>query len=647
MTKYYGFLFVLIIGKYKNSNVKNYFTENFKNIFVAEDIDDAIKIINNNHIDIILFNNSIENPFEVVEEIKESNEKILTFFAANYLNTDELLKGIDVKIDAYLLESNPLPSLEKLIDKPILKYKVKKSSELFGQYFNLANESISISKTDINGIITFANDKFCEISGYSQEELIGVNHNIVRHPDSKKELFEEMWKTIKIERKTWEGTIKNRTKSGEGIYLKTAITPIFDKYNNIIEFIAFRINISDTLSEKRMLLDEIENNDLSILALIQIEDYKMLEKFYNDTLIDKIEKEFGDSLLSYLPKVNVFKRIYTLGNGRYALLGNFYSYLNINKNINSLFDDFVKKVNDSVITIDDFEYDLHILLSFSYGKHLLYEDAKQGLDEAILANKSTYSSNDASLRGQKFAKKNMEVVKMVKIALDNYKIVSYFQPIINNKTKEIEKYESLVRLIDENDNVLAPLEFLQIAKDSGYYNKITNRVLINSFKILKEINTDISINLSMLDIEKDETRNMLFYLLENNKNHTEKIIFELLEDERVKNFKIIKSFIHKVKSLGVKIAIDDFGSGYSSFERLLEFDPDIIKIDGSLVKNIVNDEFSRNVVESIAVFAKKQKIKTVAEFVENEDIFNILNEIGIDYSQGYYFGKPEEIKLAD
>jgi len=645
MTKNNDFLFILIVGEYENSNVQKFFFDNFKNRFYAKHIDEVINTINNNQIDIILFNNTLTNAFNIIEEIKESNEKLLTFFAANYLNTDELVQSISIKLDGYLLESSSTVELEKLVDKPILKYNIKKSNEIFGQYFNMANESIIISKTDTQGIITFVNDKFCEVSGYSREELLGNNHNMVRHPENKKEIFEEMWRTIKEKKMTWEGTLKNVTKKNKSIYLKSAIMPIFDNNNNITEFIAFRVNVSDIVSDKKMLLDEIENNDLSILALIQIEDYKMLEKFYNDTLINKIEKEFGNALLSHLPKINIFKRVYFLGGGRFALLGNFFSYININKNINTLFDDFVKKVNNDVMKIDDFEYDINILLSFSYGKHLLYEDAKHGLDEATTDNIQMYSSNDASLRGQKFARKNMEVVKLVKVALDNYNIVSYFQPIINNKTKQIDKYESLVRLIDEDDNVIAPYDFLQIAKNSGYYNKITKRVLENSFKILKKINTDISINLSVLDIEKDETRNMLFYLLEENKSHANKIIFELLEDERVKDFNIIKKFIRDAKKFGVKIAIDDFGSGYSSFERLLEFEPDIIKIDGSLVKNIVQDDFSRNVIETIAVFAKKQNIKTVAEFVENEDIFNVLNSIGIDYSQGYYFGKPEELKL--
>ncbi|MEA3384292.1 MAG: EAL domain-containing protein, partial [Campylobacterota bacterium] len=93
----------------------------------------------------------------------------------------------------------------------------------------------------------------------------------------------------------------------------------------------------------------------------------------------------------------------------------------------------------------------------------------------------------------------------------------------------------------------------------------------------------------------------------------------------------------------VCIAIDDFGVGYSNFERLLEFEPDILKIDGSLIRNITTDKYSQNIVETIVNFAKKQNIETIAEYVETEEIFDFLNEIGVDYSQGYYFGKPEKL----
>ena len=120
--------------------------------------------------------------------------------------------------------------------------------------------------------------------------------------------------------------------------------------------------------------------------------------------------------------------------------------------------------------------------------------------------------------------------------------------------------------------------------------------------------------------------------------------FELLEDEEVKDFDLVKDFILEVKTKGhVKIAIDDFGSGYSNYERLLDFQPDILKIDGSLTKNILTDSYSLHVIESIIVFAKKQKIQTVAEYVSSEEIFNKIKELGIDYGQGYYLGEPKKL----
>jgi len=95
--------------------------------------------------------------------------------------------------------------------------------------------------------------------------------------------------------------------------------------------------------------------------------------------------------------------------------------------------------------------------------------------------------------------------------------------------------------------------------------------------------------------------------------------------------------------MGVQIAIDDFGAGYSNFQRLLDYQPDILKIDGSLIKNIETSTFSRSVVKTVVSFAKEQKIMTVAEYVENENIFSIIKDFGIDYSQGYLFGKPEQL----
>ena len=638
-------LIVLIVGNFKNSNIEKLFTKYFINILRVENIEDAVELANNNYIDLVLCeDNCLSNNFKFTEHIRQIDENILTFFATNSLNTEDLLKSIDLKIDGYLLESSSEEILFKQIEETIIKYITNKKYKIFGKHLNSKNENIIISKANPCGIISYANDKFSINSGYTQDELIGSNHSIVRHPDNKKSIFDDLWYTISQKKLKWEGTVKNISKDRKAYYTKAIVIPILDKNKNVIEYLGLRANISEKLSEKSRLDNNIESNGLSILALIQIEEYEMIEELCGKDLIKKVDESFCNSLLSKLQNKDIFKRVYTLGHGKYALLCNFHSFIKRNSNMEKYFDELVKVTNESNLVIDNFKDELNIVLSYAYGSHNLFEDAQYGLEEAIFKNKMVHNSNDAYIREQCIIKRNKDVIKMVKVALDNFNIVSYFQPIINNKTGTIEKYESLVRLIDENNNVLEPCYFLDIAKGSCYYNKITNRVLENTFSVIDKINTDVSINISMSDIEKKETRNIFFKLLDENKEHAHRLVLELLEDENIKDFSIIKDFITEVKSKGVQIAIDDFGAGYSNFERLLIFEPDIIKIDGSLIKDIENDFFSRNLVETIASLSKKQNIKTVAEYVENENIFNILNEIGIDYSQGYFFGKPKRLK---
>jgi EAL domain-containing protein (putative c-di-GMP-specific phosphodiesterase class I) len=197
-----------------------------------------------------------------------------------------------------------------------------------------------------------------------------------------------------------------------------------------------------------------------------------------------------------------------------------------------------------------------------------------------------------------------------------------------------------VRIIDETGKVISPFFFLDVSKTSKYYIKITKQVLQNSFKMAENTNKEISINLSFIDMQCKAITDKIIDYFSNRPDIAKKITFEILEDENIKNFTLVKEFIKKIKNYGVKIAIDDFGAGYSSFERLLEFEPDILKIDASLIKNIETSSLNRKIVETMQNFAKSLGIKTVAEFVSNENIFNIINDIGIDYTQGYFIDEP-------
>ena len=649
-SSFYKTLNLLYVVKDKNNKNNNleYFENFFNEVVFIDNGFEALKEFGKNKFSIVVTDIDIPEltGFALIEKIRNINKDIVTIIYSQNDDKDSFLKTIQLKIDGYMIPPFNENNFLEILYKSIENCKEKKENfEIQKQFTDLVDKSSIISKSDKNGIITYVNDNFCKISEYSREELIGKTHGMVRHPDNPKEVYKDLWNTIKKKKIEWSGVLKNLSKSGKTYYIKTTIKPILDSNGEIVEFVSVRSNVSTIMSDKKHLIDKIESDNLFLLILIQIEDFDILDRFYNILTVDKIEKMFAFNMLSYLPPSYLFENVYNIGNGRYALLADFFDFTSSETNINEYLGIFVKSIKKSILIVDEIEYDLNIVVSYSFGKEHLYEDAKCGLDEAINKKMLIKYANDSSIYDHIEAKKNMEIIKMVKIALDNYKIVSYFQPIINNKTREIEKYESLVRLVDEEGNVISPYAFLDISKKGSYYNKITHRVLENSFKILEHITTKISINLSSLDIEKEETREKLYSLLEEYKDDTSRVVFELLEDEVVRDFEVIKSFIKRVKKLGVKIAIDDFGAGYSNFERLLNFEPDILKIDGSLVKNIANDSYSRNVVETIVSFAKKQNIITIAEFVENEEIFNILYDLGVDYSQGYYFGEPKNISF--
>ena len=384
-----------------------------------------------------------------------------------------------------------------------------------------------------------------------------------------------------------------------------------------------------------------------ILILAKIIDYDILNKFYGKKIIMKIEKSFSIFLFEIMKNHFFFDDVFLLGEGKFAFSQekkSLFRDMARVEDIEQSIKEIIYKIDDENFKMDGIVYDISVQMSFSYENNVL-DNALLGL-KALENTKQNYicANNLASIEYEK-SQQNMKTFKLVNKAIDNNQIISYFQPIIDNKTQKIVKYESLVRLVDENQEVLSPFLFLDIAKQGKFSSQITKIVLENSFKALKKTDKFVSMNLSALDIEKESISNFIFDILEKNKENSSRVIFELLEDENVKDMNSVKKFITRVKKeYGVRIAIDDFGAGYSNFEHILEYQPDILKIDESLIKNILDDDYSLAVVKTLITFAKSQKIKIIAEYVEKKEIYELLKDLDIEYSQGYYFGKPKPLE---
>jgi PAS domain S-box-containing protein len=246
----------------------------FSDISFATNGLEAKEIFDQQKIDIII--TDIRMPqmdgLEFARYVKNSTPFVPVILLTAFTESELLLEAIKIGIDGYLTKPIKLETLFAQINKVLSSIQVKKENDalkvILNQYKEIVDESMIVSKTNEKGIITYTNDMFVNISGYTQEELIGSPHNIIRHPDMPKEAFKDMWATIKA-KKTWRGKVKNRKKDGGYYIVKTTVKPILDQHGDLVEYIALRDDITELEDLREKLKNE--NDDIS----------NMLEEYSN------------------------------------------------------------------------------------------------------------------------------------------------------------------------------------------------------------------------------------------------------------------------------------------------------------------------------------------------------------------------------
>ncbi len=525
---------------------------------------------------------------------------------------------------------------------------LKKENHILKQYKEAVEESNIVSKADLKGNITYVNDKFCEVTLYEREEIINKPHSLLKGENSK-ETFKELWETIS-NKKTWHGVLKNKRKDGEFYYVNITIKPILDEDNEIIEYIAIRHEITDLIHksvelEKSLredfltkegnrfkLLEDIKKSKKPSLALLDVNRFGEINDFYG--------YEIGDEVLRIISKE--FRKFMGNKYSLYRIYSDEFAILADNED-REHFIRFVKLITDWIsstpLLIKGKEIYIQMSFSLSFEEKNNLKKTANIIKRYAKVNKDIHVY-DKKLEIEKVYEKNIMWTKKLKKAFESDSIVPYYQAIYNLKTDKIEKYEALVRLIDEEGIAISPYYFLDIAKKSKQYLKLTKQVVKKSFEYFKDKDYEFSINLTFEDIK---SKNISSFVIEMIKeyNIASRVVFEIVESEGIEDFTQVNNFIDTVRTLGCKIAIDDFGSGYSNFEYLIKLNADYIKIDGSLIKDILINKSNEEIVVTIVDFARRQGFKTIAEFVSNKEIFNKVRELGIDYVQGYYISEPK------
>ena len=641
---------VLIISDEQQQfkDFKKYASKIMKNInitlsFECDDVYDAIE-----YADLLIIDINVHSYFNPLEDSLERNIHAI------------FLVDTDLHLEKYsIIQKEDILYKPLDLDKLILKIK---------HYTNLVDTNIVLKKEEefsnsiINNIdypifsidsekVIFSNDHFFKLLNCSSLEEINSKYRNIA------DIFEKESGCItNFDNKIFEKCENKNIKvciNSNNIKKYFSLQKILLTHNNtsiiILHDISheiehkhelYKLLYTDNLTSfpnRAKLIEELQTNNLVLEAvcLLNINSFKEVNDFFGHKVGDAILIDVAELINENIKKEGNHLNLYKFPSDNYCITNTKdcqESFIELIKNI-------VESVYKKVFVFELYEIDIRITAGISFSnKNNKLITADIALQSAKKDHKDYIVFYDELDKFREY-ENNMLWTKKLKSAFINDNIEVYFQPLVNNRTLKVDKYECLVRLIDEDGKVVAPYFFLDISKKSNQYTKLTKIVLEKSFQKFEYLPFEFSVNISYEDIENPDFLDFIKDLL-NKYDVKNRVVFEILEDESIKNYNLLISFVDDVKALGCKVAIDDFGSGYSNFEHLLKMNIDYLKIDASLIKNIATNENSYKITKTIIEFAKNLNLKTIAEFVENEEIFNIVRKLGADYSQGYFFSAP-------
>ncbi len=369
--------------------------------------------------------------------------------------------------------------------------------------------------------------------------------------------------------------------------------------------------------------------------LININGFKHINDLYGSDIGDYILQEV--SQLIRLPIFDTYQpNYYRLGGDDFGILLEAIP----EKKVYSLAEALSQSIKHFIFVDNDIEINISVTIAINTQAPYL-ENADMVLKHHKKSKTDTIVVFKEELGLKEKIKENIDTLQSLSLAIEEQRIVPYFQPIIDFQKGKIVKYEALVRQIAVDGTVISPAQFLDLTAQTPLYRELTKTMIEQVFSAFKDEPFRFSINLSMRDLLDKELMVMLEEQLQQNPESAKRLEIELLESESLFDIQETEHFITLLKSYGCRIAIDDFGTGYSNFSYLAKLSVDTLKIDGSLISKIITDEKYLKTVETIVHYADTLGVETVAEFVESKEIALKLKEIGVTYGQGYYFDKPQ------
>jgi len=601
------------------------------------------------------------------QEIRLANPKVPIIVTTAHEHSHFLKSAIDIGIDRYISKPINTDLLYQSLQQCAKQLRIEDQLALASLAFLNSSEAMMVTEAD--GTIISVNPAFTEVTGYSQDEIIGKSSSVLGSGRHSQAFFAEMWRQLN-ETGRWQGEVLDKRKNGEIYAKRLIINTIFHPdgtpnrrvalfgditQKKAAEELAWKYANFDVLTDlpnRRMFRDRL---DLAIrkshrsglpMALLFID----LDRFKE--VNDALGHDAGDALINQAAQrlrtcVRGSDTVARLGGDEFTVilgeLDNPGSVDRVAHNIlRKMSEPFVLEMESAFVSAS---IGITLYPNDATGPEELIKHADQAMYYAKQQGRNRYSYFTPTL--QEAAQVRMRIANDLRSAIANNEFHLAYQPIVELATGHIHKAEALIRWQQPLHGAIGPAIFISVAEETGSIIEIGEWVFQQAATQLKQWQVayhrdfQISINKSPAQFRADESECVSWPdRLRELGLEGHSIVVEITEGLLLDANDTINKRLLSFRDEGMQVAIDDFGTGYSSLAYLKKFDIDYLKIDQSFTRNLAPDSSDLALSEAIVAMAHKLGMKVIAEGVETEQQLSLLQQIGCDYGQGYLFSEP-------
>ena len=523
--------------------------------------------------------------------------------------------------------------------------------------------------TDVTGTIVWVNAAFTDLTGWTTDDVLGQTPRILRSGNHSPAFYRQMWSTL-LAGNVWRGEIFNRRRDGTIYAEEQTITPVRDKSGAITHFVGIKQDISERKKQEEQIRYLAMNDALTslpnrrafdatvqrmvheadpqmeaALLIIDVDDFKLVNDSAGHTVGDQLLAELAQLLQHHLRAGDFLGR---LGGDEFVII--------LQRAGEEAALEIAERLRRAVESFRFYEPEVVVDVTISAGIAMI----ENGVDARTLLSRADSAMYMAKQRG-----KNRIVtwragheagdelaeagrwVSRIKGALRDGRFTLAFQPVVRLGSGETEHFEALIRMVDDDDTLIMPDSFLPLAERYGLMPAIDRWVVEAVLDVLSIFpGVRIFANLSAASVGDEGLLAHVETRIRNSGIRPGRLAFEITESTAVRDFASARNWIRRMKELGCLFALDDFGSGFSSFAYLRALSVDYVKIDRSFIGDLDTNPTTRALVQAVNTVAHTLGKEVIAEGVETAVHAELLRQLGIEHGQGYHWGEPKADMFA-